>query len=90
MGVLLLLFFLQKKNGKIMYSNITPKLHPYYVTGFTDGEGSFIVKILKRSKMNTGYEVQLSFSITNHSRGRALLESIKGYFGGIGSLLKDK
>jgi hypothetical protein len=68
---------------------IVPRLHPYFVTGFVDGEGCFVVKIIKRSKMNTGYEIQLCFEITNHSKDLSLLENIKSYFGGIGSITKE-
>lgn len=65
------------------------KLNPNYITGFVDGEGSFIVKILKRSRLRVGFEVQLCFQITSHPKDRALLESIKDYFGGIGSIHKE-
>jgi hypothetical protein len=68
---------------------IVPRLHPYFATGFVDGEVCFVFKIIKRSKMNTGYEIQLCFEITNHSKDLSLLENIKSYFGGIGSITKE-
>src|SRR5690606_33991358 len=65
------------------------KLNPNYVTGFVDGEGSFIVKVLKRSRLRAGFEVQLCFQITSHPKDRALLERIRDYFGGVGSIHKE-
>jgi hypothetical protein len=70
-------------------SNPLKKLNPNYITGFVDGEGSFIVKILKRSRLKVGFEVQLCFQITSHPKDRALLDSIRDYFGGIGSIHKE-
>ena len=69
--------------------NPTNKLNPYYLTGFVDGEGSFIVKIIKRSRLKVGFEVQLCFQITSHVKDRAVLENIKDYFEGIGSIHND-
>lgn len=78
------------KKGSIVSDNVIPTLHPYYVTGFVDGEGSFVVRVIKSSKMHTNYEVRLFLSITNHSKDCALLESIKRYFKGIGSISKER
>ena len=55
--------------------------------GSVDGEGSFIVKIMERSRLKVGFEVQLCFKITSHTKDRALLESIRDR--GIGSLHSD-
>ena len=72
-------------------SSIIPKLKPYYVTGYADGESSFMISIIKRSKMSTGYEVQISFVIAaNHSKDlilAAMLDKIHN-FGGVGSICK--
>jgi hypothetical protein len=35
-------------------STLVSKLDPSYVTGFTDGEGSFILTIIKDNKYKTG------------------------------------
>ena len=42
------------------------KLNPNYITGFTDGEGSFVVSIRRTSRLNIGYSVELSFRIKQH------------------------
>lgn len=38
--------------------------------------------------MSTGYEVKISFVIANHSKDLILLDKIKDYFGGVGSICK--
>ncbi len=56
-----------------------------YLTGFVDGEGSFLVSFQKREKMATGLEVRPSFTISQHSRSKEVLFWIQKYFncGGI-------
>jgi LAGLIDADG endonuclease len=56
-------------------------LNPYYVTGFTDGEGCFLINIRPNSKMKTGYSVELVFKIALHLKDKLLLEKIKSFFG---------
>lgn len=38
-------------------------LKPYFVTGFTDGEGSFIVRIRKNPQAKIGWSVETKFSL---------------------------
>jgi len=38
-------------------------LHPYFVTGFSDAESSFCVKVVKDKKSKLGYSVKLVFQI---------------------------
>lgn len=59
-------------------------IHPYFVTGFVDGEGTFGVFFRKGENRKFGYSVSLSFSIGLHSKDRLLLERIQNYFCGIG------
>ena len=56
-----------------------------YITGFTDGEGTFSVSFNKRKKLKTNVEVRPSFSISQNQRDLKILERIKDYFdtGGI-------
>lgn len=54
-------------------------LHPWYVTGFTDGEGSFTFS--RSSK-----QIALYFSIKLSATDRAILEAIQSFFGGIGRI----
>lgn len=50
---------LAAKTGKRFYSTESKDstLPPYWVTGFTDGEGSFSLKILRSSSTRSGYNV---------------------------------
>jgi len=59
----------------------TNGLNPYYVTGFTDGEGCFFISISPDPEYKTGYKVKATFSIGLHLRDFALLEQIKLFFG---------
>ena len=45
---------------------------PFWLTGFVDGEGCFYVKITK-ARTVTGYQISLSFSISQHIRDELLL-----------------
>lgn len=64
------------------------KLNPWFITGLSDSESSFIVNITKKPKYKTGYDVSLSFSIGLNEKDKALLENIQSYFG-IGQIYKQ-
>ena len=67
-------------------------LNPYYVTGFTDAEGCFLINIQSRSDLKLGYSVSLSsfafdfakakakVKIKLHSKDKELLERILKFF----------
>ena len=74
------------KRGFSSISIKKPTLHPYFVTGFSDGESYFSISLNKSSKMNTGWIVNLQFGIKIHKKDRYLLESIQAFFMGIGSI----
>jgi hypothetical protein len=61
-------------------------LHPSYVTGFVDGEGSFSILALKRAQYKTGWNFIPVFTINLHSRETDLLKRIQSFFGGIGKI----
>lgn len=61
-------------------------LKPFFVTGFTDAEGSFIVRIRKNPKAKAGWSVETKFSICIHKKDRMVLELIQAFFGGVGSI----
>ena len=65
----------------------TRQINAYYVTGFTDGEGCFLINIAKRDKYKIGWQIQLSFQIGLHAKDKALLEKIQNYFK-VGSISK--
>jgi hypothetical protein len=59
-----------------------------YISGFTDGEGSFWIYLQKNSKYLIGYQVKYEFTIVQHIKDRALLENIKLSFNGVGAIDK--
>jgi hypothetical protein len=65
-------------------SNLTlhnSPLDPRFVSGFTDGEGSFIIGLSPSNKYKIGYQTQLIFKITLHNKDIELLSKIQSYFG---------
>jgi len=64
---------------------MTGKLHPWYITGIVEGEGSFCVSFSRRKRLKVGIETRPSFSITLGKRDLQLLKRIHQYFscGGI-------
>lgn len=56
-------------------------INPTFVSGFVDGEGSFIINISKNNNLKTGWNVQLFFQINLHSKDLAILEKIQSFFG---------
>jgi hypothetical protein len=64
--------------------NIT--LNPYFITGFTDAEGSFTVTIYPDLNMKTGIRVNAGFKIGLNEQDLDLLIQIHNFFGGIGKI----
>lgn len=62
------------------------KLSPWFVTGLIDGEGTFGVKLSKRSTSSIGYVIQLSFSIALHIKDIELIKQLKLFFDNAGSM----
>jgi hypothetical protein len=56
-------------------------IHPVFITGVIDGDGSFYISFLKTGKIKPG------FHITSDNISIPLLEKIKYFFGNIGSIL---
>jgi hypothetical protein len=78
-------------SSEAMSSNLnhdsTNRLNPYYVTGFTDGEGCFYVSVSSNPRYKTAYRVKAAFHIGVHIRDIALLEQIQ-LFLGVGTISK--
>jgi len=64
------------------------KLDPNWISGFVDGEGSFMVFIQTNPKLKTGWRIQTTFSITIHEKDRMILELIQKIFG-VGNITKQ-
>lgn len=54
---------------------------PNWMAGFVDGEGCFYVKVRKNNAYLWGYQVIISFSISQHARDEALLAKFIDYLG---------
>ena len=59
--------------------DIKNKLNPYWVTGFTYGEGCFMINNLKNKKINK-WEIRPVFKIGLHKRDLDLLLQIQKFF----------
>lgn len=56
-------------------------LNPWFITGFVDAEGSFMIKINSNASLKNKWGLSASFKITLHLRDKSLLEQIQLYFG---------
>ena len=66
------------------------EINPWFLTGFIDAEGTFIVHGRKKTDFKLGWEVISEFRIGLHIKDLALLEAIRAYWGGIGTLITSK
>jgi len=76
--------FIQKR--RMTTTSINNKLNPWFVTGFVDAEGTFGVYLAKNDKRSTGWAVNIRFQLHLHLKDKALLEEIKTFFGGVGTI----
>lgn len=67
-------------------------LNPHFVTGLADGDGSFYITFRKDVSYRLGYSISPEFKIVASvsSLNLLLLESVKKFFGGIGTITKFK
>jgi len=72
---------LSQKDNIIVPSLAQNKLEPGFVTGFTDGEGSFGLYIYTNTASKIGWYVLMDFKFTIHLRDKDILYKIKIYFG---------
>ena len=76
---------------KTAFPNIIPVIRPKvdniaishgeWLAGFTTGEGCFFVSMSKSLTHKSGFQVQLVFQITQHSRDYILIQSLISYLG---------
>ncbi len=57
------------------------QLHPWYVTGLVEGEGTFTVSFNKRPTLRVGIETRPSFSVSLSERDLDLLKALQDFFG---------
>ncbi len=77
-------------SNKRFYSTISVErktLSPYWVTGFSDAESSFSLKVSKKSTAKSGWHVIPEFRIELHNRDSFLLREIHAFFG-VGNIIE--
>ena len=63
---------------------------PWFITGFTDAEGCFLIIVRKAPKNKLGWQLELAFIINLHKKEVELLKRIQSYFGGAGRIGKER
>ena len=66
--------------GGVLQTGGSGVLHPWYVTGLVEGEGSFVVSFNKRPKLRVGIETRPSFSLSLSERDLDLLKAMQNFF----------
>ena len=59
-------------------------LDPWFVTGFSDAEGCFMVTIRENPGCNLCWAVVAAFQISLHVKDKVILNEIEAFFGGVG------
>lgn len=68
-----------------------PQLNePWFISGFVDAEGCFLILIRKSPKNKLGWQLEANFTINLHARDLELLRLIQAYFGGAGRIGKER
>nr|QDG01222.1 LAGLIDADG endonuclease [Scytalidium sp.] len=62
-------------------------IDPWFLTGFSDAEGTFSLLIQRNTKLNTGWRIKPIFAIGLHTKDATLLENIKSSWG-VGNIHK--
>lgn len=65
-------------------------MDPWFITGFTDAEGSFVVSVLKSKTTKTGWYVNVRYKITLHIKDLEIIKSIQEFFAGKGNIVISK
>ena len=75
-------------SARVLCSVAKSTLHPWFITGFSDGEGCFYIGVRQNNSCSTGWEVGLTFIIGLDRKDRALLEYIQLLLG-VGNITKQ-
>ena len=62
-------------------SNLSGNLNPFFLTGFSDAESNFTVRIFKSNSVKVGWVVQPIFQIDLHKKDPTLLKKIQTFLG---------
>ena len=69
--------------------NQQERLNPYWLVGFTDGEGCFSISIFRNKTLKSGYQIFPEFVLTQGAKSLDTLEKVKDFFG-CGRIYKNK
>ena len=61
--------------------NQQERLNPYWLVGFTDGEGCFSISIFKNKTLRSGFQVFPEFVLTQSAKSLNTLEKVQNFFG---------
>ena len=76
-------------DGNTEPANNSSKLNPWWITGFTDAEGSFQIILRYDTRLKINWRVGPAFQIKLHIKDIAILEEIKNTLG-VGTITKDR
>ena len=77
--------------NNLQVNNELPLLNePWFISGFTDAEGCFLVLVRKSPKSKLSWQLECNFTINLHSKDRDLLKLIQTYFKGAGRIGKER
>ena len=69
------------RTGARALTTLSPgNINPFFITGFVDGEGCFLITVRKYNKLKVGWRVQPAFQINLHKKDIALLKQIQVFF----------
>ena len=61
--------------------NQQERLNPYWLVGFTDGEGCFSISIFKNKTLKSGFQVFPEFVLTQGAKSLETLKKVQNFFG---------
>ena len=67
-------------NNSVSGENQQERLNPYWLVGFTDGEGCFSISIFKNKTLKSGYQIFPEFVLTQGAKSLETLEKVKDFF----------
>jgi hypothetical protein len=78
----------QFNNRRFSILSTQVNINPWFITGFADAEGSFIISMYRNENSKTGWRVTPNFSIHVHIKDIALLKNIRDTLG-VGKVRKN-
>lgn len=73
--------FFSTSTIEINSNELVSKMNPWFFTGFSDGEASFLVYIQKTDNTKIGWASWVAFEINLSDKDLSILKSIKSYLG---------